>query len=115
MIEFYDREGRPITMQKWSRMFEDIRYRVVASNNVNNIWISTIWLGLDLNYGLGGPPLLFETMVFDTDNITRPWRDIEMRRYSTEAEAREGHAELLELVTLLESTNTQPTETGETE
>jgi hypothetical protein len=47
--------------------------------------VSTVFLGIDHQYG-GGPPLLFETMAFglpDDDEICE--------RYSTEQQAREGH------------------------
>lgn len=48
--------------------------------------VSTVFLGLDHNFG-GGPPLIFETMIFPSNNSSETgcWR------YSTEAEALEGH------------------------
>ena len=49
------------------------------------VHVSTVWLGLDHSYD-GGPPLIFETMVFGGG------LDLEMERYSTEAEALAGHA-----------------------
>jgi hypothetical protein len=51
--------------------------------------ISTVFLGLDHNFGQG-PPLLFESMVFGGED------DGEMVRYSTWEEAETGHKLLVE-------------------
>lgn len=53
--------------------------------------VSTVFLGLDHQYG-DGPPLLFETMVFGGP------LDHEMNRYSTWNEAEKGHQEMVERV-----------------
>jgi hypothetical protein len=53
-----------------------------------DVSVSTVFLGLDHNFGEGGAPLLFETMVFGL-----PGEDC--RRYSTWAEAEEGHARIV--------------------
>jgi hypothetical protein len=55
--------------------------------------VSTVFLGVDMNHGHYGPPLLFETMVFNDDD----WRGFQ-RRYATIAEARAGHQEVLDQV-----------------
>jgi hypothetical protein len=109
MSDYYDRQGRRIGLMKWVRLFEDLKYRVLVQDHVNDITVSTVWLGLDHNMW-GGPPLIFESMVFNTADFDHQWASLEMRRYSTEAEAFAGHRELLEVVNLLELTDT---ETGE--
>jgi len=53
--------------------------------------VSTVWLGLDHGYG-GGPPLIFETMVFGGAHDEDQWR------YPTEVEALAGHAEICSVV-----------------
>jgi hypothetical protein len=73
---------------KWGRMMEDIDTRRVAQNTVGDVWVSTVFLGLDHNWG-DGPPLLFETMAF------RDKQEIAMDRYSTWAEAEAGHTAML--------------------
>jgi hypothetical protein len=52
--------------------------------------VSTIFLGLDHNHGPGGPPVLFETMIF-APNI--PSLDQTQHRYTTYQDAIAGHAQ----------------------
>jgi len=66
----------------WAERFETDK-RIVAQDQVGNKWISTVFLGID--HGFDGPPLLFETMVFEDDVAGDMWR------YSTWDEAMEGH------------------------
>jgi hypothetical protein len=51
----------------WGRWFESHRSeRIVKQENIGDFRVSTVFLGLDHQYG-DGPPLLFETMVFSRD------------------------------------------------
>ena len=87
MIGFYDRSGRPISMEEWQRLLHDDAYRQVAVDELHGCTISTIWTGADLSAAFGGwAPRIFETAVL--------WRDgdvLEQERYATEAEALAGH------------------------
>src|SRR5262245_18387744 len=47
--------------------------------------VSTVFLGL--NHSVTGPPVLFETVIFDPDGVALPYR----RSYRTYDEARAGH------------------------
>ena len=90
----------------WALWFEDacgenISRRKVADTYLGeNIWISTVFLGIDHNYRDEGPPLLFETMVFHRCDPPRigiggrehEWDGVDEWRYATYAEAEEGHA-----------------------
>jgi hypothetical protein len=100
VIDWYDREGKPISMMEAVRLGVDEEYKRVAEEQVGPYWISTVWLGLDHNYG-GGPPLIFETMVFTSSEINDPehkgLHDLDCWRWSTEAEARRGHEEIVVL------------------
>jgi hypothetical protein len=96
---YYDRAGNPITMGRWMDLHCDRAYLVVAKTQVGGMWeVSTVWLGLDHQY-LDGPPLIFETMVFDLaeSNSTGgyPYHEAVMDgvqlRYPTETSARAGH------------------------
>ena len=115
MIHYYDRLGNPISQKIWAPLFEDTSYRIVAHDNVGDMLVSTVWLGLDHRLG-SGSPLIFETMVFHATapNFEHRYRDLEMRRYSTEADALAGHAELLDLVRKIESINQQTGEIDDT-
>lgn len=63
---------------EWAQWFETADRRI-ALTELNGAEVSTVFLGLDHNYGMG-PPLLYETMVFETEgsNFTLansgPWR-----------------------------------------
>jgi hypothetical protein len=85
----------------WGRWMQDadrvVRFNVLEGGTA----ISTVFLGLDHQYG-DGPPLLFETMVFRgpmptidglTINLGASGEDCQ--RYSTWEEAEDGHVEML--------------------
>jgi hypothetical protein len=52
--------------------------------------VSTVFLGLDHQFG-EGPPLLFETMVFAQQDMGREALEALTQRYSTWHEAEQGH------------------------
>lgn len=86
MNNYYDRQGNRISLAQWCRM-QDGDTRGVASDTIDQVWISTAWLGLD--HGSDGPPLIFETMIVGGDH------DEYRERYSTEADALAGHARIV--------------------
>ena len=108
---FYDRAGNPIPMARFVELHADWRYCVVAKTEIAGVWeVSTVWLGTD--HGFMGPPLFFETMVFEIaeshgyvgpsqwtgDGWSYRFRaayDNYSMRYSTETEARAGHAAIV--------------------
>lgn len=94
MADYYDRDGRPMTLMEWASAFETRmeKKRVAETTLPNGRWVSTVWLGLNHAFG-NGPPLIFETMVFDTHE---GMGEVDCERYSTEAEALAGHAALCE-------------------
>jgi hypothetical protein len=95
---YYDREGEPITLAQFDLFLGLEGYRRVAATQVGPYWVSTVWLGIDHAFG-GGPPLIFETMVFATSDAVRGLGpDLECQRYSTEAEALQGHEDTVTLV-----------------
>jgi len=93
-IPYYNREGEPIDMDEWTRLSGgpgmDGDYRRIDSTylmaGMETRWVSTVWLGLDHGFGMGGPPVIFETMIFDQAGT-----DYGQWRYSTEDQARAGH------------------------
>lgn len=105
-IMYYGRDGQPITWEQWAAMIEQQDARRVALTEVatpsgQRILVSTVLIGLDMNYTGEGPPIIFETMTFDltpSDDAdpTSRYDDIEMRRYATEAEALAGHQETVQ-------------------
>jgi hypothetical protein len=93
MSEHYVLDGKkPVRaeLMEWARWFEGNREdRIVARTQIGKVLISTVFLGLDHNFGEDGPPLLFETLVFGGD------LDGERERYSTWAQAEAGHEQMV--------------------
>ena len=61
-----DAAGEPqlcTDVNEWKLWFSTTD-RKIAEDRHNEISVSTVFLGLDHNYGGKGPPLLFETMIF---------------------------------------------------
>lgn len=87
-MRFYDRNGDPIDVIEYEAcMMDPQQTRRVACTVIpeSHTFVSTVWLGIDHGVGFG-KPIIFETLVFDA-----PDGDDRMRRYSTEAEALQGH------------------------
>ncbi len=83
---------------KWADWFETIDNRRVALTELPECCISTVFLGLDHNFGCGRP-LLFETMAFwKPDQVWRKEDEDFGWRCSTWAEAEAMHAETVEQV-----------------
>lgn len=81
---------------EWMRSFDESNRRV-AANTVGYRWVSTVFLGLDHNFG-DGPPILFESMMFPRHRgrgRRRETRDQIQVRYSTWDEAEKGHEGLV--------------------
>ena len=57
------KEPKPVDLMTWAKWYETAN-RTVARDIVNDYLVSTVFLGLDHRFDDGGPPLLFETMVF---------------------------------------------------
>jgi hypothetical protein len=98
----YKLEGHtPVPVEdvlEWAEWFEG-HDRHVALEEVDGRKISTVFLGLDHSFGLADDghhiPLLFETMVFASDDD--PW-DGWCERYSTWEQAEIGHKAVVEAV-----------------
>jgi hypothetical protein len=89
---YYNRKGEEIELLEWAALVEDPEYKIVEQTECEGITVSTVWLGLNHNFSGAGAPLIFETMVFG--GPIDEYQD----RYSTEDEAREGHAAMIEQV-----------------
>lgn len=87
---YYDRDGQAITLERYAELFGndgDDDYKRVAQDDVGELWVSTVWLGIDHAFG-DGPPIIFETMIFRDGDFGR---DLAMWRYTTETAALAGH------------------------
>lgn len=77
------RKPVPVTFDEWLEKFDE-NMRVVKQERIGGTKVSTIFLGLDHQFG-GGRPLLFETMIFGGDH------DGFQERCSTWDQAEEMH------------------------
>jgi hypothetical protein len=84
-------DGGPIdeqVLRAWAAEWGSTDRRVAFDVVAPGIEVSTVFLGVDHNY-FGGPPLLFETMVFDD------YGGGDCRRWPTWAGAVNGHRQLV--------------------
>lgn len=89
---YYLRGKTPILttdVVKWSLEFG--KNRVVEQTTIGDIFVSTIFLGLDHNF-YGGTPILFETMIFGG------FADDYQERYETWEQAEAGHKLAVDMV-----------------
>lgn len=90
-IVYYDLDANPISREEWAELFEDFPGRQIGDTEVGDVRVSTVWLGLDHQYG-DGPPLIFETLIMGGE------LDGEMWRYPTRKDAVAGHDRAVALV-----------------
>lgn len=92
---YYAVNGRPMTMMEWARSFSHYRHIGLDLLRIrgHHYRVSTVWLGLDHNWRPHGPPLIFETMVFEDDDMSG-FEGIQCR-YSTLVQAQRGHIRIV--------------------
>ena len=92
MINKYilDGDGQPVVcddLLAWACWFEDTPERIVAQDRLpNGVCVSTVFLGIDHNFGHDCPPVLWETMIFGGPS------DQYQNRYTSREDAVAGHA-----------------------
>ena len=83
----------PCSLSEWATWFETADHHVAHVNlRKGAVTVSTVFLGYDLNFSTGGPPILFETMVFG-GRLDQEW---ECERYTTWDDAKAGHDAMVE-------------------
>lgn len=75
----------------WAEWFETAD-RIIERTDLGDIRVSTVFLGIDHDFSMEGPPLIFETMIFGGPHNEEQWR------YSTLEQARAGHAAAVALL-----------------
>jgi hypothetical protein len=95
LLRYYilDDQGEPVPcdLLTWARWFETADRQVAHDiDEATGIRVSTVFLGFDQSFRGGGPPILWESMVFGGT------LDGSQRRYSSRREALNGHRALCE-------------------
>jgi len=87
---------------EWGKWLETAKRIVKQDNLKNGLFVSTVFLGLDHNFFGKGKPILFETMVFNTNKKRKFFKnrmtlgeDLAQVRYCTWAEAMSGHKKMV--------------------
>ena len=88
---YYTRDGEPTDLDGFCRIVESGETVVEQTEIGTHVMVSTIFLGIDQSLGTP-PPILFETLIMGGPH------SYETTRYTTEAEAREGHARVVAAV-----------------
>jgi len=97
MPSLYILEGKkPVLIEStldWAVWYEESdEKRIVARDEIEEVSVSTVFLGVDYNNSGEGPTILFETAIFKGKH------DHFCRRYSTWEEAEEGHRKAVKMV-----------------
>jgi len=81
----------------WATWFEDAS-RIVQQDQIGDYLVSTVFLGIDHNFGLTGThrPILFESMTFVREEADKRGVSGGCNRYCTWGEALAGHLEICE-------------------
>jgi hypothetical protein len=88
--------------EAWGQWYATTERHVADDEIAPGVRVSTVFLGIDHNFGDRGPPILFETMVFDD------YEDGRQIRYATWGEALAGHqAVVAELTGRIRQSQTQ--------
>lgn len=100
-MTYYDIDGNRIDADTWARRFRppgDTSWRIAVTDIAvppdRHVKVSTVWLGLDHNFGFGEPHI-FETMAFADES----WSEMNYtQRYPTRAAAEAGHNDVVAMV-----------------
>lgn len=105
-----DENKRPVPCSR-EEAWGDQPTTQMADTSTEHFRISTIFLCLDHNYSMDGPPICFETMVFDKQGHTAKFpdgfefvahEDFGQWRYATYEDAMAGHQQAVDQCIALE-------------
>lgn len=99
---YYDVDGKALNFNEWAKLLVNEEYSRVAETVIHgqiadtdldcDLWVTTKWIGLNMGHS-DGPLRIFETAVF-----SNPEAKLWIRRYSSRAEAKAGHATVVWLI-----------------
>jgi hypothetical protein len=77
--------GAEPDLMRWAKWLETADRHLARDDIGFDVWVSTVFLGLDHSFG-GGPPVLWETMIFGGPH------DQYQDRHTSRDDALAGHA-----------------------
>jgi len=86
---YRDKNGNKIDSEKLEELLRNQDYKIVAGECIDNVYISTVWLGIGFGLGIH----YFETASFKDGKFI----DV-INRYSTLMQAKKGHQEIVKLM-----------------
>lgn len=86
-----NKDPYPVSVEEGMKLQDDIDMKIVKQDKIGNVFISTVFLGLDHSLE-SNLPILFETMIFNGKH------DQYQMRYATYKQAQQGHEDALNLV-----------------
>lgn len=102
-----DHNPKTVTVREWSEWYEAAskdgrEARRVASTETATMWVSTVFLGINHQFG-DGPPILFETMIFTREEYPKEFEgkitwhrdDLDTIRYATWDDALTAHTTIV--------------------
>ncbi len=92
-----DDNGEPVPCEDvlaFGTWFGNFANRIVKQEHFRGLWLSTVFLGIDHNFGFDGRPVLWETMVFGKSSDLDCW----CRRYQSRQDAIATHERIAELL-----------------
>lgn len=95
-------------VKEWAEWYEKASKdgaRIVKQEHIGAYYVSTVFLGLDHNFGASGDPILFESMVFSDHSEFDLGQEVDCVRYQTYGEALRGHKKLVNEYLEKQSTN----------
>lgn len=81
---------KEVDLMTWAKWFENKKNpgRITKQSTVKGVFISTVFLGLDHGWGMSRKPVLWETMMFNSNK--KGLKDYQVR-YSSLKDAKAGH------------------------
>lgn len=92
---YIEKGGVPVPVDDPVEAMRDSAPHAVAKTDLGHVFVSTVFIGIDHNFGDYGPPILYETMVFPgKDGRVTDYIDLDCSRYATREAAKAGHEEM---------------------
>lgn len=99
---YYDRKGKEMTLMEWGHMCQARDYKIVKQEKIGKYFVSTVWIGVNMEMFRQTPIKIFETMILIPNGEEEENQKDDLyfyqERYSTEEEAFQGHEQTVFVV-----------------